>query len=77
SLPKQQGWFGDLPRDGEVFTFQGSSLRDLRGVFALAQRGLLQSPIETFAFERIEEAYARLVEGSLSGRAVVTMPGRG
>lgn len=74
SLPTQQGWFGDLPRDGEVFTFQGSSLRDLRGVFALAKRGLLQSPIETFPFDRVEEAYERLLAGTLTGRAVVTMP---
>ncbi|MBP1326446.1 propanol-preferring alcohol dehydrogenase [Leucobacter exalbidus] len=74
SLPSQQGWFHDLPRDGEVFTYQGSSVNELRGVISLAQRGLLQSPIVEFPFDQLEDAYAQFGAGTLTGRAVIRMP---
>jgi propanol-preferring alcohol dehydrogenase len=67
-------WFGMLPRDGEVFTFQGSSIADAREVIALARRGLIVNQVEEFGFGQVAVAYERLAAGALTGRAVITMP---
>ncbi|GLY65468.1 alcohol dehydrogenase catalytic domain-containing protein [Amycolatopsis taiwanensis] len=64
-------WFSGLPRDGEVFTFQGSDISDTRAVVALARSGMISNRVETFALEDVGEAYRRLAEGSVPGRAVV------
>jgi len=64
-------WFGTLPRDGEVFTFQGSTIADAQEVIALAGAGLIRNQVEEFSFEKVEEAYERLATGTLTGRAVV------
>lgn len=64
-------WFGALPRDAEVFTFQGSSIADLQEVMALAETGDLRSDVEVFPFAEVEQAYTALREGTLRGRAVV------
>ena len=70
----QRPWFHALPRDGEVFTFTGSSIADLRGVIELAERGELHNDTEFFAFDQVPEAYRRLEQGELTGRAVVLPP---
>ncbi|MEU4693434.1 alcohol dehydrogenase catalytic domain-containing protein [Actinoplanes sp. NPDC023714] len=67
-------WFGTLPRDGEVFTFQGSSIADAREVIALAQAGSIRNQVQEFGFDEIGTAYERLAAGTLDGRAVITMP---
>lgn len=64
-------WFHLLPRDGEVFTYQGSTVSNLESVMALARRGMIQSPVEVFSPDDIETAYAKLRDGSLRGRAVI------
>lgn len=66
-------WFGNLPRDGEVFTFQGSTIADAREVIALARAGLIRNEVEEFGFDEIGTAYERLAGGTLAGRAVVTV----
>lgn len=58
-------WFGTLPKDGEVFTFQGSSLTDLQDVIALA--GDLRNDVQRFSFDEIDLAYSRLAAGTLDG----------
>lgn len=60
-------WFGSLPKDGEVFTFQGSSLADLHEVIALAAAGALRNDVQRFPFDEIELAYSQLTAGALSG----------
>lgn len=67
------GWYDLLPKDGQVFAYEGSNLRDAQSVFALARRGVIQSLVEVFPADQVEEAYRRLEEGSLRGRAVITM----
>jgi propanol-preferring alcohol dehydrogenase len=67
------GWFGALPRDGEVFTFQGSTVADAQEVLHLADAGLLRNAVEEFTFDRVDEAYGRLAAGALTGRAVVVL----
>ncbi len=64
-------WFGGLPRDAELFTFQGSDLADARAALALAADGRLQVDVVPFPLARVAEAYAALDAGSLAGRAVV------
>jgi propanol-preferring alcohol dehydrogenase len=65
-------WYGGLPRDGEVFNFQGSTIADAREVLALADAGLIRSDVDVFPLSEVGEAYAALEEGRLRGRAVVT-----
>lgn len=64
-------WFGALPRDGLVFTFQGSDLADVRGVMALARDGRVSVNVETFPLTEVEDAYEALEDGTLEGRALV------
>lgn len=71
-LTDERGWYNSLPKDGQVFTYQGSTLADAQSVIALARRGLITSPVETFGADEIETAYAKLHDGSLTGRAVIT-----
>ncbi|BCJ41198.1 oxidoreductase [Actinoplanes ianthinogenes] len=66
-------WFGVLPRDGEVFTFQGGSIADAQEVIALAAAGLIRNQVREFPFEQAGEAYDRLAAGTLTGRAVVVL----
>ncbi|WP_020500472.1 alcohol dehydrogenase catalytic domain-containing protein [Sciscionella marina] len=63
-------WFSGLPRDGEVFTFQGSDIADTRAVIELARTGAISNPTEVFALADIEDAYRRLESGQLIGRVV-------
>ncbi|MBG0565077.1 alcohol dehydrogenase catalytic domain-containing protein [Actinoplanes aureus] len=66
-------WFGTLPRDGEVFTFQGSSIADAQEVIALAGAGLIRNEVTTFGFDSAGDAYAQLAAGTLTGRAVIVL----
>jgi propanol-preferring alcohol dehydrogenase len=65
-------WMGGLPRDAEVFTFQGSNIADARDVIALARAGQIRSDVDRFTLDQVDDAYAALDEGRLRGRAVVT-----
>ncbi|HET6949036.1 MAG TPA: alcohol dehydrogenase catalytic domain-containing protein [Acidimicrobiales bacterium] len=65
-------WFGGLPRDADVFTFQGSSIADVEAVVALAAAGRIRCEIDVFPLARVADAYAALARGELRGRAVVT-----
>src|SRR5829696_5812229 len=65
-------WFGGLPRDAEVFTFQGSSIADAHDVVRLAEAGLITSEVDVFGWDDVATAYDRLAHGDLRGRAVVT-----
>lgn len=65
-------WFGGLPRDAEVFTFQGSDLADLRDVVQLAADGRVVLQAVPYALAEVVDAYERLEHGSLTGRAVVS-----
>jgi alcohol dehydrogenase, propanol-preferring len=72
----ERPWFHSLPKDGEVFTFTGSTIADLRAVITLAAAGRLRNDTERFDFDQVPEAYRRLERGELLGRAVI-VPGSG
>jgi propanol-preferring alcohol dehydrogenase len=61
-----------LPKDGELFSFQGGTIRDLREVIALVEAGRVRNETERFPFSKVDEAYHHLHAGKLRGRAVVT-----
>jgi propanol-preferring alcohol dehydrogenase len=65
-------WMGGLPRDGEVFTFQGSNIADARAAISLAATGRIRSDVDRFLLDDVEDAYAALEDGRLRGRAVVS-----
>lgn len=67
-------WFGSLPADADIFSFQGSDLSDLRAVVDLASAGRIRVDVEPFALDRVAEAYRSLEAGTLLGRAVVAPP---
>lgn len=71
SLTTEGGWFHVLPKDGQVFTYQGSTRQDTEAVLALAQSGSIQSPLEVFSPDQIETAYQQLHDAALRGRAVI------
>ena len=52
-------------------TFYGS-IPELADVIALAAQGELNAEVETFPLEKAPEAYERLRQGTIRGRAVVT-----
>jgi propanol-preferring alcohol dehydrogenase len=64
-------WYGGLPRDGEVFGFQGSTIADLEDVVALAATGQIRSEVDVFRLSQVADAYEMLERGELRGRAVV------
>jgi propanol-preferring alcohol dehydrogenase len=64
--------FRALPKDGEVFTFTGSTIADLHDVIALATAGALRNDVQRFPFDAVEDAYSRLAAGTLdSPRALI------
>ncbi|MCW6010206.1 alcohol dehydrogenase catalytic domain-containing protein [Micromonospora sp. CPCC 205371] len=69
----EKGWFGALPRDGEVYTFQGSTISDARDVVSLAAAGQVRVEVEQYPFEDVADAYAAVAAGTLKSRAVVLL----
>lgn len=67
-------WYGGLPRDADVFHFQGSSISDAHDVIALAEAGRIRSDVDVFDLEDVAAAYERMESGGLRGRAVVRPP---
>ncbi len=67
-------WYGGLPRDAEVVTFQGSDLADLRAVLDLAADGHIRVDVDPYPLDQVEQAYADLAAGRLQGRAVIHPP---
>jgi alcohol dehydrogenase, propanol-preferring len=65
-------WFGGLPRDADVFTFQGSSIADVQAVVTMAEAGLIRSDVDRYPLSRVGDAYGAMERGELRGRAVVT-----
>ena len=67
----RQPWYGALPRDGEIFTFQGSSRSDVEDVLALAAAGHLVIDTECYSLGDVRQAYEAMETGGLRGRIVV------
>ncbi|MEH6582899.1 MAG: zinc-binding dehydrogenase [Halioglobus sp.] len=67
----KKDWYNALPKDGEIFSYQGATLSDMNEVIALAEAGKIRNDVDIYPFEDVDEAYAQLVRGELQGRAVI------
>lgn len=66
-----QPWWFFLPKEADIFTFQGGTIADTQEVIALAEAGLIRNEVDLFPLSHVEEAYEKLDRGELRGRAVV------
>ncbi len=64
-------WMGGLPREATVTSIQGSTIADARAVIGLAAAGHVRVHAQEFPLADVEQAYAALAAGTLTGRAVV------
>jgi propanol-preferring alcohol dehydrogenase len=67
--------FGQVPWETAVAIPYWGSAVELMEVLELARQGKIRAHVERYPFERVEEAYARLREGRLDGRAVIVPHG--
>lgn len=67
--------FGALPFDCTLTIPYWGSVVELIEVLELAHAGTIHVHSERFPLDRVEEAYARLRDGTLQGRAVITPHG--
>jgi alcohol dehydrogenase, propanol-preferring len=67
--------FGTLPFDASITHPYWGSAIELAEVLDLARTGRIHAHVEHFPLDRAGEAYQRMREGSLSGRAVITPNG--
>jgi alcohol dehydrogenase, propanol-preferring len=67
--------FGTLPFDASITHPYWGSAIELAEVLDLARTGRIHAHVEHFPLERAAEAYQRMREGSLNGRAVITPNG--
>jgi propanol-preferring alcohol dehydrogenase len=63
--------YGAWAHDADLFNPQGSTIAELHEVIALAKSGDVVVEVEQFTFDDVVEAYKRLTDGTLNGRAVV------
>jgi propanol-preferring alcohol dehydrogenase len=67
--------FGALPFDCSIAIPYWGSVVELIEVLELARAGTIRPHTERFPLDRVEDAYARLRDGTLAGRAVITPHG--
>jgi len=63
--------FGALPFDAQLTIPYWGTAIELIEVLDLARAGKIAPHVERFPLDRVEDAYARMREGSLDGRAVI------
>lgn len=67
--------FMGLPQECQVMAPFWGSLPEMMEVLELAQQGRLRMTVEHFPLEQAPEAYKRMREGTLKGRAIITPHG--
>ncbi|HVG59010.1 MAG TPA: NAD(P)-dependent alcohol dehydrogenase [Hyalangium sp.] len=67
--------FFGLPLECQVMAPYWGTLPEMMEVVELAQQGRLRMTVERFSLEQIPEAYKRMREGTLKGRAIITPHG--
>jgi alcohol dehydrogenase, propanol-preferring len=68
---KLQFAFGALPFEAQLTIPYWGTAVELGEVLDLARAGMIRAHVERFPLERVEDAYARMREGALDGRAVI------
>ena len=64
-------WYNTLPKDGEIFTYEGATIIDTQEVIALAEAGKIRNDVDLYSFDEVDQVYAKLARGQLQGRAVI------
>jgi propanol-preferring alcohol dehydrogenase len=67
--------FGTLRFDASITHPYWGSRIELAEVLELARAGHIHAHVERFPLDRVEDAYERMREGKLAGRAVITPNG--
>jgi propanol-preferring alcohol dehydrogenase len=67
--------FMGLPQECQVMAPYWGTLPEMMEVLELAQQGSLRMTVERFPLEQAPEAYSRMREGTLKGRAIITPHG--
>jgi alcohol dehydrogenase, propanol-preferring len=67
--------FATMPFDASIAHPYWGSAIELAEVLELARTGRIRAHVEHFALDRADEAYQRMRDGTLSGRAVITPNG--
>ena len=57
-------WFHALPKEAEIFSFQGGTIADAIDVIALAAAGLIRNEVELLPLSRVDEAYHTLTKAN-------------
>ena len=68
---KLQFAFGALPFESQLTIPYWGTAVELSEVLDLARSGRIHAHVERFPLDRVEDAYARMREGTLEGRAVI------
>ncbi len=68
---KLQFAFGALPFESQLTIPYWGTAVELMEVLDLARAGKIHAHVERFGLDRVEDAYARMREGNLDGRAVI------
>jgi propanol-preferring alcohol dehydrogenase len=68
---KLQFAFGALPFESQLTIPYWGTAVELGEVLDLARAGKIHAHVEHFGLDRVEDAYARMREGTLEGRAVI------
>ena len=68
---KLQFAFGALPFESQLTIPYWGTAVELMEVLDLARAGKIRAHVERFGLERVEDAYTRMREGTLNGRAVI------
>jgi propanol-preferring alcohol dehydrogenase len=67
--------FFGVPTECQVVAPYWGTIPELLEVLELAQAGRLRMTVERFPLEQVAEAYQRMREGTLKGRAIITPHG--
>ncbi|MFL5344921.1 MAG: NAD(P)-dependent alcohol dehydrogenase [Hyalangium sp.] len=67
--------FFGVPTECQVVAPYWGTIPELMEVLELAQAGRLRMTVERFPLEQVDEAYRRMREGTLKGRAIITPHG--
>ena len=68
---KLQFAFGALPFESQLTIPYWGTAVELGEVLDLARSGRIHAHVERFSLDRVDDAYARMREGTLEGRAVI------
>ena len=63
--------FGGLPWGSQLTLTYWGSAAELGEVIELARSGAIRAHVERFPLDRVDEAYERMRDGTLVGRAVI------